>query len=243
MAKVSMKPGTMLNPVPAVMVTCGSMEDANIITIAWTGIINSEPPMTYVSVRKSRHSHKIIMDKGQFVINLTTEELARATDYCGVKSGRDVDKSKEMNLTYEPAEVVDCPMIKESPVNLECRVIEVKEYPTHDMFIAQIVKVHADESLFDENNRIRLDKAGLLCYNHGEYFGLKKQPIGKFGYSIMKEKTKKRLNREKAEKARGRAKAKASKAKDKDRSKDKPRFTERPKRSSKPAPKHHKKSK
>lgn len=198
MAKREMKPGTMLNPVPAVMVTCGSGEEANIITIAWTGIINSDPPITYVSVRKSRHSHKLISESGEFVINLTTEELAKATDYCGVKSGRDVNKIKDTGLSFEPAEEVSCPMIAESPVNLECKVIEVKEYPTHDMFIAEIVRVHADEALYDKTDRIRLDRAGLLAYSHGEYFGLKKQPIGKFGYSIMKAKTKKRINREKA---------------------------------------------
>lgn len=198
MAKREMKPGTMLNPVPAVMVTCGSGEEANIITIAWTGIINSNPPITYVSVRKSRHSHKLISESGEFVINLTTEELAKATDYCGVKSGRDVNKIKDTGLTFEPAKEVSCPMITESPVNLECKVIEVKEYPTHDMFIAEIVRVHADEALYDKTDRIRLDRAGLLAYNHGEYFGLKKQPIGKFGYSIMKAKTKKRINCEKA---------------------------------------------
>lgn len=200
MAKRQMRPGTMLNPVPVVMVSCGSGEKANIITIAWTGIINSDPPITYVSVRKSRHSHKLISESGEYVINLTTEELARATDFCGVKSGRDVDKIKETGLTFEPACEVKCPMIKESPVNLECKVIEVKEYPTHDMFIGEIVKVHADEHLFDENDRICLDEAGLLAYNHGEYFGLQKKPLGKFGYSIMKPKTRKRINREKTEK-------------------------------------------
>ena len=202
MAKIEMKPGTMLNPVPAVMVTCGNGEQANIITIAWTGIINSDPPITYVSVRKSRHSHKLISENGEFVINLTTEELAKATDYCGVKSGRDVNKAAETGLTFEPASAVSCPMIKESPVNLECKVMEVREYPTHDMVIAEIVKVHADEELYDDNNRTRLDKAGMLVYNHGEYFGLKRQPLGRFGFSIMKEKTKKRINRERAKHAR-----------------------------------------
>lgn len=198
MAKTAMKPGTMLNPVPVVMVSCGDMDQANIITIAWTGIINSEPPMTYVSVRKSRHSHQMISDSGEFVINLTTEKLAKATDFCGVRSGRDLDKFKETGLHQEDAEILSCPMILESPVNLECKVVEIKEYPSHDMFIAEIVKVHADEKLFDERGRICLDEAGLLCYNHGEYFGIKRQPLGKFGYSIMKPKTQKRINREKA---------------------------------------------
>lgn len=203
MAKVTLKPGTMLNPVPAVMVSCGSGENSNIITIAWTGIVNSEPPMTYISVRKSRYSHALISQQGEFVINLTTESLAKATDYCGVRSGRDVHKAEATGLTFEPAEKVSCPMITQSPVNLECRVCEVREYGSHDMFVAEIVAVHADEELFDERGRICLDKAGLLAYSHGEYFGLKRHPLGRFGYSVMKAKTRRRINREKAA-ARGR---------------------------------------
>jgi len=202
MAKKVLKPGTMLNPVPAVMVSCGEGEQANIITIGWTGIINSEPPITYVSVRKSRHSHQLIAESGEYVINLTTEALVKATDFCGVKSGRDLNKWTEMNLTPVPAEDVKCPMIGESPVNLECKVIEVKEYPTHDMFIGEIVKVHADEELFDEKGRICLDEAGLISYSHGEYFALKREPLGKFGYSIMKPKTRKRYEKERAQKRR-----------------------------------------
>lgn len=202
MAKRSLKPGTMLNPVPAVMVSCGEGDEANIITIGWTGIINSEPPITYVSVRKSRHSHHLIAESGEYVINLTTEKLVKETDFCGVKSGKDLDKWAEMNLTKEPAEAVKCPMIGESPVNLECKVIEVKEYPTHDMFIGEIVKVHADEKLFDEKGRLCLDQAGLISYSHGEYFGLKREPLGKFGYSIMKPKTRKRYEKELAQKRR-----------------------------------------
>ena len=202
MAKRVLKPGTMLNPVPSVMVSCGEGDDANIITIGWTGIINTEPPITYVSVRKSRHSHKLIAESGEYVINLTTEKLVKETDFCGVKSGRDLDKWAEMHLTKVPGEVVKCPMIGESPVNLECKVIEVKEYPTHDMFIGEIVKVHADESLFDEKDRLCLDKAGLISYSHGEYFGLKREPLGKFGYSIMKPKTRKRYEKELEQKRR-----------------------------------------
>lgn len=200
MEKVSLKPGTLLCPVPAVMVTCGQGEEKNIITIGWTGIINTQPPITYVSVRKSRHSHGLISKEKEFVINLTTEALAFATDYCGVKSGKDVDKFKEMKLTPVSGEVVSCPMIGESPVNLECKVMEVKEFPTHDMFIAEIVKIHVDKSVMDEDDRIALDKAGLLAYIHGEYFGVKKAPIGRFGFSVMKKKTKKRINREKHQK-------------------------------------------
>lgn len=196
MGKRSFKGGAMLNPVPAVMVSCGSRKP-NIITIAWTGIVNSNPPMTYISVRKERYSHSIIENTGEFVINLCSEELAFATDFCGVRSGRDTDKFKEMKLTPERAEIVRCPMIKESPVNIECRVREIIELGSHDMFIADILKVHVDEQYIDRSGRIRLDQASLVAYNHGEYFGLKRQPIGKFGFSVMKPKTRKRINREK----------------------------------------------
>ena len=196
MGKRSFKGGAMLNPVPAVMVSCGSRKP-NIITIAWTGIVNSNPPMTYISIRKERYSHNIIENTGEFVINLCSEELAFATDFCGVRSGRDTDKFKEMKLTPERAEIVRCPMIKESPVNIECRVREIIELGSHDMFIADILKVHVDEQYIDRSGRIRLDQASLVAYNHGEYFGLKRQPIGKFGFSVMKPKTRKRINREK----------------------------------------------
>ena len=186
----------MLYPVPVVMATLGEGDEANIITIAWTGIINSKPPMTYISVRKERHSHPILSKTGEFVINLCTEDLVKATDYCGVKSGSDVDKFKEMGLTKEPADIVKCPMIKESPINLECKVTQVVELGSHDMFMAEIVKVHAAEELFDEEGRIYPVKAGLVAYIHGEYYPVKRTPLGKFGYSIMKPKTKKRLSRE-----------------------------------------------
>lgn len=194
MEKVTLNPGTLLCPVPAVMVSCGRGDEKNIITIGWTGIINSQPPMTYVSVRKSRHSHGIISREKEFVINLTTKDLAFATDYCGVKSGADVDKFKEMKLTPVKAEEVSCPMIGESPVNLECKVTEVREYPTHDMFVARIVKVHVNKDLMEEG-RVALDRAGLLAYVHGEYFGINKAPIGRFGFSVMKKKTRKRINK------------------------------------------------
>lgn len=197
--KKSFKPGTLLSPVPAVMVSCGDGDEKNIITIAWTGIVNSDPPITYISVRKSRHSHHIIEETGEFVINLTTEKLSFAADYCGVKSGRDVDKFKEMSLTPEKADVVNCPMIKEAPINLECRVLEIKSYPTHDMFIAEIVTVHADDEIVDGKGKIDMSAAGLIAYVHGEYFGLKKSPLGRFGYSVMKPKTRKRINRQKHE--------------------------------------------
>ncbi len=197
MAKTVFKPGTMLNPVPAVMVSCGDGEISNIITIAWTGIINSDPPITYVSVRKSRFSHDLIEKTGEFVINLTTEKLAFAADFCGVRSGRDTDKFKEQKLTASESRVVSCPSIEESPVNIECRVIEKKEYPTHDMFIAEIVSVSVDSDLMDDNGRLCLDEAGLVAYNHGHYFALQRREIGRFGYSVMKPKTRKRLAAEK----------------------------------------------
>ncbi len=193
MAKKNLKPGTMLNPVPVVMVSCGKGEKRNIITVAWTGIINSEPPMTYVSVRKSRYSNSLIAETGEFVINLVDESLAKSTDFCGVRSGRDVDKFEKCSLTPSDSKCVSVPSILESPVSLECRVCEIKEFNTHDMFIAEIVNVAADEKLFDDAGRIRLDRAGLVCYNHGEYFGLKRSALGRFGYSVMKQKTKKKI--------------------------------------------------
>lgn len=192
--KITFKPGTMLNPIPAVMVSCGSTkEEHNIITVAWTGIVNSQPPMTYVSVRPDRHSHDIIERNGEFVINLTTEELVKKTDWCGVKSGRDEDKFEAMELTKLECSLLSCPMIGEAPVNLECRVVEVKRLGSHDMFLAEIVAVHADVDLMDENQRLCLERAHLITYCHGHYYGLRKRPLGRFGYSVMKPKTARRL--------------------------------------------------
>ena len=190
----------MLSPVPSVMASLGEGDEANIITIAWTGIINSRPPMTYISVRKERHSHDILMKTGEFVINLTTEAILRQTDWCGVRSGRDFDKWKETGLTKEPASVVKCPMIAESPVNLECRVTEVKELGSHDMFMAEIVKVHVDDSIIDEDGHFDVVRAGLLAYIHGHYYTVNRKPLGRFGFSVMKPKTKKRLQKEAHEK-------------------------------------------
>lgn len=201
--KKTLNPGTMLAPVPAVMVSCGRPgEKPNIITIAWTGVINSDPPMTYVSVRKERYSHSIISETKEFVINLTTEELAFATDWCGVKSGRDFDKFKEQNLTPAQSEQVACPAIAESPVNIECKVKDVIELGSHDMFIAEIVSISVDEEMIDDKGAVRMDKAGLIAYNHGHYFPLKKQETGRFGYSVMKPKTRKRYEAEKRAKSR-----------------------------------------
>lgn len=180
------KPGNMLYPLPAVMVSCGRPnETPNILTIAWTGTICSDPVMVSISVRKERYSYDIIKETGEFVINLTTDRLVRATDYCGVRSGRDHDKFAEMKLTAQPSTQVACPLIGESPVNLECRVKQVIELGTHDMFIAEVVAVDVSEEYMDENGKFDLNSTGLMAYSHGEYFALG-QKLGKFGFSVKK---------------------------------------------------------
>ena len=186
--KETWKPGNMLYPLPAVMVsvTDGQGND-NIITVAWTGTICTNPPMVYISVRPSRYSYKMLKKTGEFVINLTTEELAFATDYCGVRSGRDVDKFKEAHLTKEPAQFVKAPMIKESPISIECRVTEVKELGSHHMFLAEVLAVHAQQEYIDKNNKFQLNKAKPIVYSHGEYLGTGKS-LGTFGYSVKKRK-------------------------------------------------------
>jgi len=191
MPKTIWKPGTMVYPVPAVMVSCGNTEENyNIITIAWTGTICSDPPMCYISVRKNRHSHALIKETGEFVINLTTKELAKATDWCGVRSGSKYNKFKEMNLTPILAQHVKAPMIKESPINIECRVTEIKELGSHDMFLAEVLAVHADDKYMDEKTgAFDLSQANPIAYSHGNYYSLGKH-IGKFGWSVEKPKTK-----------------------------------------------------
>ena len=186
--KETWKPGNMLYPLPAVMVsvTDGQGND-NIITVAWTGTICTNPPMVYISVRPSRYSYEMLKKTGELVINLTTEELAFATDYCGVRSGRDVDKFKEAHLTKEPAQFVKAPMIKESPVSIECRVTEVKELGSHHMFLAEVLAVHAQQEYIDKNNKFQLNKAKPIVYSHGEYLGTGKS-LGTFGYSVKKRK-------------------------------------------------------
>ena len=188
MGKQEWKPGNMLYPLPAVMVsvTDGQGND-NIITVAWTGTICTNPPMVYISVRPSRYSYEMLKKTGEFVINLTTEELAFATDYCGVRSGRDVDKFKEAHLTKEPAQFVKAPMIKESPVSIECRVTEVKKLGSHHMFLAEVLAVHAQQEYIDKNNKFQLNKAKPIVYSHGEYLGTGKS-LGTFGYSVKKRK-------------------------------------------------------
>ena len=185
MGKRSFKGGAMLNPVPAVMVSCGSRKP-NIITIAWTGIVNSNPPMTYISVRKERYSHNIIENTGEFVINLCSEELAFATDFCGVRSGRDVDKWKECHLSAKKAQTLEyAPCIEEAPVNIECKVKKIEKLGSHHMFLAEVTAVQADEAYLNEKGKFELNKTGLLAYSHGEYLGLGKK-IGTFGYSVKK---------------------------------------------------------
>lgn len=192
MSKQTWKPSTILNPVPVVMVTSVDKEGKpNIITLAWAGTINSEPPMVSISIRKSRYSHGLIKDRREFVINLTTEKLAYVTDFCGVKSGRDMDKFEAAKLTPEKASVVGVPLIKESPVNIECVVKQIIELGSHDMFLGEIVAVDVDESLLDEKGKLHMDKAGLICYSHGEYWSLKKA-LGFFGYSVARRKNLKR---------------------------------------------------
>ena len=198
MSKKIFKPGAMLSPLPVIMASVGDIDgENNIITIAWTGIINTNPPMTYISVKPERYSYHMIEENMEFVINLVDRKLAFAADYCGVKSGKNIDKWKEMNLTKEPCSVVKCPQIKESPASIECVVKQVVKLPSHHMFMAEIVNINIDEKIVDENGRICLDEAGLVCYNHGEYFKIAKESFGKFGFSVMKPKTRKRINREK----------------------------------------------
>lgn len=181
------KPGNMLYPLPAVMVSTADRKgEDNIITVAWTGTICSDPAMLYISVRPERYSHHMLEESGEFVVNLTTEAIAKATDWCGVRSGKDVDKWKEMHLTRGKAEKLQyAPIIKESPVNIECKVTEVKRLGSHDMFLAEVLAVQVDESYMQENGKFELNKTGLVAYSHGEYFSLGSE-LGRFGFSVKK---------------------------------------------------------
>lgn len=186
MSKRKMPPSTLLAPIPAVMVSCGNeAEGTDIVTIAWTGIINSHPAKTYVSVRPERFSHGIISKNREFAINLVSGELARATDLCGMKTGAKVDKFKEAKLTPEYVEEVSCPIIAESPMSLVCKVTDIVPLGSHDMFIAEIVGIYADDKLFDETGKLYINRAHLAAYAHGEYYALGKR-IGKFGFSVKK---------------------------------------------------------
>lgn len=191
MAKIQWKSGTFIYPIPAVMVSCGTMEKSNIITVAWTGILNTNPATCYISVRPERYSHNLIKENGEFVINLTTEQLAYATDWCGVKSGKNVDKFKEMRLTKEQANLVKVPLIKESPISVECKVKEIVPLGSHDMFIAEVLAIDVDEKYIDEKGSFDISKCNLIAYANGGYYQLGKK-IGKFGYSVQKNKKRKK---------------------------------------------------
>lgn len=188
MAKIKWKGGALLCPVPPALVTCSDGERDNVLTVAWTGIVNTVPPKTYISVRPSRHSYKIIKESGVFAINLTTRALVRSADYCGVYTGAKVDKFAKCSLTRERASEIDCPIIAQSPLSLECRVTDIIPLGSHDMFLADIVAVDVDESLVDDKGKLHLERAQLAAYAHGDYFALGEK-IGSFGYSVKKKHT------------------------------------------------------
>ena len=189
MSRKIWKGGIFEYPIPAVLVTCGTMENSNVMTVAWTGVMNTKPPMVYVAIRPERYSYNIIKENMEFAINLTNEKLAYATDWCGVKSGSKVDKFKEMNLTKEKANFVKCPIIKESPVSLECKVVEIKELGSHTIFFAEVLSIDPDDRYIKENGEFDISKCNLIAYANGGYYTLGKK-IGKFGYSVKKRKKK-----------------------------------------------------
>ena len=189
MSKLIWKPGNLIAPVPAAMVSCGTMEKPNIITIAWTGNVSSSPAKVSISVRPERYSYGLIKESGEFVLNLTTAALVRAADFCGVRSGREVDKFAQLGLTPLPAREVACPLVGESPVNLECRVCDVIPLGSHDLFLADVLAVHVEEELVDDHGRLRMDQCHLAAYAHGEYFALGKK-VGSFGFSVRKKRKK-----------------------------------------------------
>lgn len=185
MEKELWKPGNMLYPLPAVMVSCAEGGKNNIITVAWTGTVCTNPPMLSISLRPERFSYGMIARTGEFVVNLTTKKLTRACDYCGVKSGRDVDKFQETGLTAEPAAYIKAPLIAQSPVNIECRVKQLIRLGSHDMFLAEVLGVHVDKAYLDEKGKFDLNRAEPVVYSHGEYYGLGAL-VGCFGYSVKK---------------------------------------------------------
>ena len=187
MSKVIWKAGTFIYPLPAVLVTSGTMEKSNIMTVAWTGILNTNPAIVYISVRPERYSYNLIKENMEFAINLTNEKLVYATDWCGVRSGAKFDKFKEMHLTKEKAKFVNCPLIKESPVSVECKVIDIKELGSHNMFMAEVLSIDADEQYIDEKGAFDISKCNLISYANGGYYTQGKK-IGTFGYSVRKKK-------------------------------------------------------
>ncbi len=191
MSKQFWKGSALLAPAPAVLVTCGTAENPNVLTIGWTGICCTRPPMTYISVRPERFSHDIIEKSGEFVINLTTSAMVKQTDFCGVKSGRDLNKFEACNFHTVPSQKLSVPLIEECPVSLECRVTEVKPLGSHTMFLAEIVGVDVDEKYIDSKEKLNLQQCGLTAYAHGEYFALGRK-LGDFGYSVRKKKKQKK---------------------------------------------------
>ena len=191
MSKITWKAGTFIYPIPAVMVSCGTMEKANIITVAWTGILNTNPATVYISVRPTRYSYQIIKEQKEFVINLTNKELVQATDWCGAKTGAKVDKFKEMHLHKEKAKFLSCPMIQESPVSIECRVKEIIPLGSHDMFLAEVLAINADEKYINDKGAFDISKCDLIAYANGNYYTLGKK-LGKFGFSVQRAKKKKK---------------------------------------------------
>lgn len=187
MAKIKWRGGALLAPAPPALVTCGDMENSNALAVAWTGIINTVPPKTYISVRPGRYSYSMIKESGEFVINLTSADMIKALDGCGMLTGAKVDKFKKFGLVKQEASEVKCPLVAQSPLSLECRVTDIIELGSHHMFLADVVAVDVEENLIDQNGKLRLDKANLAAFAHGEYFALGKK-IGEFGFSVRKKK-------------------------------------------------------
>ena len=199
MSKLTWKPGAVLAPVPPTLVTCGQGETANLLTVAWAGIVCTQPPMTYISVRPSRHSYKLLTQTGEFAVNLPPASLARRVDLCGVKSGAQCDKWALSGLTPAPASVISAPLVAQCPIHLECRVRQVIPLGSHHMFLADIVAVDVEEALVDEKGRLMIEKCNLLAYAHGSYFELRRA-LGTFGFSVRKRKPKNRPKKEKPKK-------------------------------------------
>lgn len=189
MAKTHFKGSAMLNPVPAVLITSKNKEGkVNVFTVGWVGTACTRPPMLTVAIRPERLSYEYIKETGEFVINLPSKDLVRSVDFCGVRSGKNIDKIKECNLILEDSEIIDVPGIKQCPVTIECRLKSITELGSHDLFLAEVLAVNVEEDLIDENGKIQLEKSNLICYSHGEYFSIPSKPIGKFGYSVQKKK-------------------------------------------------------
>ncbi|WPC41397.1 flavin reductase family protein [Clostridium sp. JS66] len=189
MTKISFKGSAMLNPVPSVLITSQNKEGKiNVFTVGWIGTACTKPPMITAAIRPERLSYEYIKETGEFVVNLPSKDMVRTLDFCGVRSGKNIDKIKHCNLTLEESEKVKVPSIKQCPVSLECKVKTITPLGSHDLFLAEVLAIHVEENLLDENGKIHLEKANLICYSHGEYFSLNSKALGKFGYSVQKKK-------------------------------------------------------